>query len=204
MRSSGFTLIEVLVTLVITAIMLSAVYTCFVGTVAAKQYSEEVKAAGRVGQAILGFMKRDFTGAFVFSPGNPAMEGQTGSIGTADADTVNFVTTTDSRRAVDGKGSDYNEVGYALYPGEEQDGAAGTFSRAAMPLLRLYRREDHFLDESPFSGGILELLDDCVKSIKFEYLADEGWLTAWQGEGLPEAVRITLFSTLGERGRQGR
>jgi len=180
-KVSGFTLIEVLVTLLITSIMLTAVYTCFVGTVAAKQYSEEVKGAGRVGQAILGLMKRDFEGAFVFSPGMPALEGQSGSIGAADSDSVDFVTTSDSRRAIDGKGSDYNEVGYVLYPSEEQDS-----------MLCIYRREDHLVDDSPFSGGVLELLDDCVKSLKFEYLSDGSWQTMWQAEGLPDAVRITL------------
>lgn len=181
MNSRGFTLIEVLVTLLITSIMLTVVYTCFVGTVAAKQYSEQVKEAGRVGQAVLGLMKRDIEGAFVFSPGNPAMEGQQEAVGSNDADSINFVTTSDSRRAVDGKGSDYCEVGYVLYAGEEQE-----------DMLCLYRREDHMVDDSPFSGGVLELLDDQVKSLKLEYLVDDGWQTAWQDNGLPEAVRITL------------
>ncbi len=181
MRRGGFTLVEMLVTLLITSIMLTAVYTCFVGTVAAKQYSEEVKGAGRVGQALLGLMKRDFEGAFLFSPGSPAFEAQTASCSGGNADTVNFVTTSDSRRAIDARGSDYNEVGYAVYPSEEQDG-----------LLNLYRREDHFVDDVPFSGGVLEFMDDSVKSLKFEYLSAEGWQGASHGEGLPEAVRITL------------
>ena len=182
METRGFTLIEVLVTLLITSIMLTVVYTCFVGTVAAKQYSEEVREAGRVGQAVLGIMKRDLEGAFAFSPESPAMEGQSASVGSAEADTVNFVTTSDSRHAVDGKGRDYNEVGYLLYPGEEQD-----------DLLRLCRREDQFADESPFSGGLLELLDDGVKSLNLEYLSEDSWLESWQGQDLPEAVRITLI-----------
>lgn len=180
-KAHGFTLVEVLVTLLITSIMLTAVYTCFVGTVAAKQYSEEVRDAGRSGQAILGLIRRDLEGAFVFEPGSPALEGQAGSSAATDADSVNFVSTSDSRRAVDGRGSDYNEVGYVLYPGENEDG-----------LLNLYRREDQFVDESPFTGGVLELLDDSVKSLRFEYLSEDSWATPWQGEGLPEAVKITL------------
>lgn len=181
MRQAGFTLIEVLVTLLITSVMLSAVYTSFVGTVAAKQYSEQIKEAGRTGQAILGLMRRDFEGAMIFSPGEPAMIGKSGSAGSADADAVDFVSTSDSRRAVDGKASDYNEVGYMAYTNEEQT-----------DLLCLYRREDFFLDESPFDGGVLELLDDGVKALTFEYLTEGGWLAEWQGEGLPEAVRITI------------
>jgi type II secretion system protein J len=181
LRRGGFTLVEVLVTLLITAIMLSAVYTSFVGTVAAKQYSEQIKEAGRTGQAILGLMRRDFEGAMIFSPGEPAMVGKSGSVGSADADAVDFVSTSDSRRAVDGKASDYNEVGYVAYTNEEET-----------DMLCLYRREDFFLDESPFDGGVLELLDDSVRALTFEYFSEGGWLTEWQGEGLPEAVRITL------------
>ena len=181
MKHRGFTLIEVLVTLLITSLMLTVVYTCFVGTVAAKQYSEQVKEAGRVGQAILGLIKRDLKGVFIFSPGETVLEGQTGSVGSADADSINFVSTSDSRRALNGRGSDYCEVGYVLYAGEEQE-----------DMLKLYRREDHLVDESPFSGGVLELLDDQVKSLKFEYLVEDAWQTVWQDEGLPEAVRITL------------
>lgn len=181
MRRNGFTLIEVLVTLLVTSIMLSAIYTSFVGTVAAKQYSEQVKEAGRTGQAILCLMRRDFEGALLFAPGEPAMIGKSTATGSAGADAVDFVTTSDSRRAVDGKGSDYNEVGYVAYAGEDQNG-----------LLSLYRREDFFLDESPFEGGVLELLDDSVKGLTFEYLSESGWVSEWQGEGLPEAVRITL------------
>jgi prepilin-type N-terminal cleavage/methylation domain-containing protein len=181
LRHDGFTLIEVLVTLLITSIMLSAIYMSFVSTVAAKQYSEQVKEAGRTGQAILSLMRRDFEGAMIFSLGEPAMIGKSGSVGSAGADAVDFVTTSDSRRAVDGRGSDYNEVGYMAYAGEEQNG-----------LLSLYRREDFFLDQSPFEGGVLELLDDGVKGLTLEYLTVSGWVSEWQGEGLPEAVRITL------------
>jgi hypothetical protein len=82
---------------------------------------------------------------------------------------------------VDGRGADYNEVGYILRPNEERDG-----------LLKLYRREDQFVDDSPFAGGTLELLDDEIKSLKFDYLSRQGWSGTWQDEGLPQAVRITL------------
>ena len=181
MDRNGFTLVEVLVTLLITSIMLSAIYTSFVGTVAAKQYSEQIKEAGRTGQAILGLMRRDLEGAMIFSPGEPAMIGKSGSVGASEAGTIDFISTSDSRRAVDGKGSDYNEVGYVAYTNEEQSS-----------LLCLYRREDFFLDDSPFDGGVLELLDDSVRGLTFEYLTESGWITEWQGEGLPEAVRITI------------
>ena len=125
-------------------------------------------------------MRRDLEGAFVFLPGSAAMEGQSGSAGGYSADTSNFVSTSDSRRAIDGVGYDYSEVGYVLYQGRE-DG-----------LLSLYRREDHMVDEMPFSGGSLELLDDSVRGLRFEYLTSDGWQSVWQGEGLPEAVRVTL------------
>ena len=181
MSRCGFTLVEMLVTLFITSLMMTAVYTCFVGTVSAKQYCEEVREAGRVGQAVLAMMRRDFEGAFVFSPGDAALRGEAGSSSAGSADSVNFVTTSDSRRAIGGKGSDYNEVGYVLYPSEETDG-----------LLCLYRREDHEVDEDPFAGGVLELMDDGVVSLRFEYLSGDGWTGTWQDEELPEAVRITL------------
>jgi len=180
-RKAGFTLVEVLMAVLITGIILSAVYTCFVGTVAARQYSEQLRESGRTGQAILGLMKRDFEGMFVFSSDNIPLEGRSDSIGSSDANTLNFVTTSDSRRAVNGIGSDYNEVGYILSLNEERDG-----------LLNLYRREDQYVDESPFAGGVLELLDDSIKSLKLEYFKEGGWYLQWQEGELPEAIKITL------------
>ncbi len=192
-RRGGFTLIEVLCTLVITSIMLGSVYSVFLGTLSAKKYCDEIKDAGHRGQAILLMIQRDVQGALEVGGGQPSMEGVDASESGSETDRLNFVSTQDTRCGNDRR--DYNEVGYYVV------------ASAGGKSLSLVRREDALCDDDPFDGGVEEVLDDSIASFDLEYLAPEGaWTGEWTAAGLPSAVRITLVllrrQAEGEDGRK--
>ncbi|MHC5036545.1 MAG: prepilin-type N-terminal cleavage/methylation domain-containing protein [Planctomycetota bacterium] len=178
--AGGFTLVEVLVTLVTASLLLTAVYGAFLGSLSAKRTCEESARVYRLGQGILTLLRRDLTGAF--APEDTALEGVSGTAQGGSADRIEFITTSDARRAIDGKGSDICEVGYRAEPDPETPG-----------LLQLLRREGHGIQGSAFQGGTLEFLAAGVSSFQLEYLGGDGnWIPEWQVEGLPVAVRVIL------------
>jgi hypothetical protein len=175
-----------MLTLVITSIMLGAVYSVFLGTLSSKKYCDEVKDAGHCGQAILLLVQRDLQGAVPLGDGAVSLEGVDASEGGTEADRLAFVSTADTR--LGNEKFDTNEVGYFAAASEagEDEGEEETF-------LRFYRREDAGVDENPFTGGTEELLERRLVSFDLEYLdAQGGWTAEWTGEGLPAAVRVTL------------
>lgn len=178
----GFTLVEVLVTLVAASLVLTAVYGAFLGSLSAKRRCEERSRTAGLGQAVLTLVRRDVAGALPRPNGHSSLEGTPGTGQGGAADRVEFVTTSDARRALEGRGSDFCEVGYRV---EADPDAPG--------LLLLLRREARGLDDDPFGGGTLEVLAEGVSSFGVEYLAAEGeWTSAWTAETLPRAVRVTL------------
>ncbi len=194
-RRRGFTLIEVLVTLVASSIVLAAVYGAFLGSITAKRTCEEASRGHRLGRGVMTLLERDLTGAFRPREDGPALEGFSESAQGGHADRVEFVTTSDARRAVEGRGRDHCEVGYRTEPDPDAPG-----------LRVLVRREAHGIEGNPFQGGTLEVLAEGVSSFHLEYLTGDGtWFSEWHGPGLPRAVRAALtLRRLEPDGRFGR
>jgi hypothetical protein len=177
--------------LVTASLLLTAVYGAFLGSFSAKRTCEEAVRTQRLGQGILTLIRRDLGGAFVPPGAESGLEAVTDTAQGGSADRIEFVTTSDARRAVEGKGSDHCEVGYRA---ESDPDALG--------LLRLIRREEHGLRGTPFAGGTLEALADGVSSLRLEYPQEDGlWTENWQQPSLPRAVRVTLI--LRERNADG-
>jgi prepilin-type N-terminal cleavage/methylation domain-containing protein len=186
-KPAGFTLVEVLVTVLVASLLLSAVYAAFLGSIDAKNRCEDASRDSRLCQGVLALLERDLQGAFV-PPGLPAcLDGTSGTAQGGSADRVEFATTSDARRAPEGTASDHGEVGYRAEPDPDAPG-----------LLRLVRREAQGLSGDPFAGGTLEVLATRVKWFQIEYLGADGtWATEWHAEGLPRAVRASV-AVLGE------
>jgi len=186
--SRGFTLVEVLVTILVASLLLSAVYGAFLGSLTAKDRCEEATRDTRLCQGILALLERDLLGAFAPPGAAACMDGTSGASQGGSADRVEFATASDARRAVEGKGSDHCEVGYRAEPDPDAPG-----------FLRVIRREAQGFAGDLFSGGTLEVLADRVKYFQLEYLGADGqWATEWHGQGLPRAVRASV-AVLGER-----
>jgi len=178
MNRRGFTLIEVLVTLVIIAMFSSAVYSIFLKAVIDTRNSDEAKDASRRGLAILRIMAKDIECAV---PSNEDIPYFVGSLTVQGGSRLELITTTNSREIRNDKTSDVIKVKYELVPSETKSG-----------LFVLVRKEfyaggrQNELEEDAWE----RILSDAIKEFSLEFLGNEGWVSAWNNPHLPKAVRI--------------
>ncbi|HNR98916.1 MAG TPA: type II secretion system protein GspJ [Planctomycetota bacterium] len=171
----GFTLLEIMVTLVIVAMFSSAVYAMFLRAVVDTRSVQETTAAGRLCQSILNLIERDLAGCLPASEELPHFAGGLGADGAAE---LEFLTAVDARAAT-AAAADLVRVAYVTRPGEEAEGPRA-----------LYRREAW-----DAAGGVEErwvLLDRSVKEFALEYYDGTDWHEAWSEPEAPRAVRVTL------------
>jgi prepilin-type N-terminal cleavage/methylation domain-containing protein len=178
MRRKGFTLIEVLVTLVIVSLMAAGVYGVFLRAVVDTRAVQEIEAAERLGHSILALIERDLKGCFGLPGPGGTLEGVTAS---AEADALSFLTTTNSHTLEDGKAADVTEVAYHAIA--DADGGG---------LYRLYRSETYSTDGVVSRGEGGRLLAEGVRLFEIEYFDGSAWNKGWTGRGLPAAVRVNL------------
>jgi prepilin-type N-terminal cleavage/methylation domain-containing protein len=185
----GFTLVEIMLSVLLLSIIMTIIYGVVVSTIEAAQRVEEINQAGEIGPAILGQMREDLEGAFLL-PKIPESFVSIPKRGTSgDRDRIDFVT---SRMAygtrVDGGDPSFqspNEVGYQVVE-----------SKTDPSLGILYRRQDYFVDNEPLRGGQLTELYDRVRSFRVEFWNGQQWMSDWNSKRekntLPVAVRIQL------------
>ncbi len=197
-RTQGFTLVELMLSILLLAIMMAIVYGVVVSTVDAAHRVEEINQASEVGPALLSQIREDLEGAFLPAKDAEGFVAIPRKGSTGDRDRLDFVT---SRMAYgarkDGEDPAFhsvNEVGYQML-----DGRPGTDPNVGV----LYRREDYFIDNEPLRGGHLMELYDRVQHFHLEYYNGENWLPDWNSKReknkLPEAVRIELRIVVNDR-----
>lgn len=182
----GFTLLEVLVSVAILAIImvcLYGAYTSNVATIKSARYAGEVSQTARI---ILDFMCRDLEGATVGS--NSGFIGEKIEIGGREADQLMFATLSDMPSIERGASGDLKKVHY--YLSENSDGEDLILYRAAEGLAGanvLYGKETYELSHS-------------VVSLKITYEDSKGalhedWSDMADGReiGMPSLVRIMLI-----------
>jgi type II secretion system protein J len=199
-RRAGFTLLELLVAMAIVALILTALVATLQGTVKAHDDIEIEMAAVRDGPRILDMVESDLKSIHLYN-----MKDRNVLLGKADhpgglrGDRIDFVSQKDSvRHLVDpvaksdsggaGVASHVNEVGYRLRP-----------SSFSQDFLELWRREDLYVDDLPFEGGVYEKIHDRIAAFQITYLSalgdkaeefDEWDMT--QKKELPAAIKIHL------------
>jgi type II secretion system protein J len=196
---AGFTLVELLVTLAIMALVMTALLATLQGTVRAHDQSAIDIASVRDGPRILDMIERDLRSIQLYNIREHAvLKGTSERPGGLQGDRIDFLCGNDSSRRVpdsasDGKGpvdvaSDLNEVGYRLRSSTLSD-----------DFLELWRREDLFVDEEPFEGGTYEKIHDRVTRFEIVYLDHLGEKseekTEWdmsEQKRLPGAIQINL------------
>jgi type II secretion system protein J len=191
----AFTLIELVISSALMAMILAAAYVCLRAGLASQDLvdaHQEVFQSARVAMALL---TADLRGACVLSK-KFEFVGMHRMLGDTRSDNVDFATHNYTPRHP--RESDWCEVSYFLDK-ESQSGK-----------LSLWRRRDPTPDDDPFSGGVKEEIAQGLRGLKLEYYDGFDWYEEWgdaEGNGkaatslkektnlsgLPDAVRITLW-----------
>lgn len=194
-NARGFTLLELVISSAVMALILASAYFCLSAGVAGRKITEaraEVLQSARVALALI---SADLRSACTLSQ-EFEFVGMDRQLDDAEADNLDFATRHYSPRRA--READWCEVSYFLDPEPE----SGTFT--------LWRRRDPTPDDEPLSGGSREEIVGGLRGLRFEYYDGFDWYDEWgdpQGRrkgqdpaqlppnvsGLPEAVRITLW-----------
>lgn len=182
----GFTLVEVLVSIFIGAVVLSVLYASFFQIIRAKDTAESELEFYHEARVILSRLREDLTMAYprgmVYSNGAGSrysffvgkIEGKHSSV---------FFTSFSHQQVADSKGSDQAEIGYYLQPTPDSD------------LFSLVRRENPLFGSD--SGGIRYAISERVVEFNLAYMsADESeFVKEWnssQSGSLPRTVELKL------------
>jgi type II secretion system protein J len=195
--SSGFTLIEMVISSALMSIVLVSAYLCLRAALDGRQLVQNRADAAQGARVALNLLSADLRSATPLSKEFDFL-GIDRTLGAIEADNLDFATRNYTpRRANEG---DFCEVSYFV----SQDPKNGQYT--------LWRRRDPSPDAEPLSGGSRESIAEGVLGIRFEYYdgfewydewgdqegrrqqqQQESWLAPGNLSGLPEAVRVTLW-----------
>jgi prepilin-type N-terminal cleavage/methylation domain-containing protein len=202
-RRSGFTLIEVLLTLMIMGGIMVTLAQILTAARTSRDTIHNIQETQNAGPAILDFIERDLRGILTYDASrNAQLRVKNRVVFGFDSDSLDFVTTTDSLsiRTENDRfvRADANEVGYRLRPSPDND-----------QFLEMYRREGYGVDDKPFEGGNFLFLHDRVKGFDVQCFDEDGidaepideWGVQENDEhiGLPARIEISLTLELAPR-----
>jgi type II secretion system protein J len=171
---TGFTLLELVLSVAITGIVLLTIYSSF--SLGLRVWERVRNGIERDAQRIIAQLSRDLRSAYLSAEKNSNLKfvGSTTSI--------NFITVASLRHNFSDSGEyDLREVGYYL----------GT--KPHKNSYSLIYRTDLTPDDNIFKGDQLSELSRQVESLKFAYYDGKSWQKAWNSsEHLPQAVHISL------------
>jgi prepilin-type N-terminal cleavage/methylation domain-containing protein len=194
-HSSGFTLIELVISAALATMILVSAYMCLSSAITSQKLIEprvDVLQSARVAMAI---MSADLRSACPLSKDFQFL-GMHRMLGDVEADNLDFATHNYTPRRP-GEG-DYCQISFYL----DMDPRSGKYV--------LWRRRNPAIALDPLSGGTREEIARGVRGVRFEYYDGFDWYDTWgeipgQGKpkspsrdqfnlsGMPEAVRITLL-----------
>lgn len=213
----GFTLLEVLISLGITALLTAALYGAYTGNLEAIEQVRDQEVAYQTARVLLDRMARDMEAAVidassgVTAQGLLGLAGSPGESGGRPADRVDFTAFSHLAWQKGSPATDLCEVGYRLEPDEDTG------------EVTLFRRQQVLPDGDLEGGGEQVALSEDVTALEIRYEDDQGneidgWdsRTGEQEGRLPRTIRLrltvrgvsgseTVFTTwispaLGERG----
>jgi general secretion pathway protein J len=189
-RSRGLTLLEVIVSIGILALVGSLIYGAFDGMAKSRRGLSRIDDRYHQGRNAIERMAREVQSAFIsrhVPPQGSVMMRKTGFMGQKDR--LDFTSFAHRKTGRDAHESDQCEIGYTI--GRDPD--SGHYD--------LLRRESKYIDDKIDQGGAASVLAEDVESLSFAYLhpITMEWTDSWdstqaagQPELLPLAVKITL------------
>jgi type II secretion system protein J len=197
---AGFTLVEVLVTILITSMLLVGVIQMLNAARFTRDSIHNIQETHLAGPAILDLVEADLRALHTYGRlpeqllrvKNRVMAG-------LDGDSLDLVSTADGfLQEPDGEGlpADLTEVGYRLRPHPDDN-----------DFLELFRREGLGVDDEPFEGGRYTLLHDRVRGFDLQVFTEDGpeaepeesWNERGEASGLPRRIEIELWLELAPR-----
>lgn len=195
--SEGFTLVELMVSATLMAVILGAAYATLRSGLDSQKLVHEREELLQSARAALDLICADLRNACVLSKEYEFL-GMKRTIGGLEADNLDFATRHYSPKR-NGE-ADWCETSYFLTREKNSRG------------LVLWRRRDPTRDDAPLDGGRKEELVHGVLGLRFEYYDGFEWFEQWGDvdgkqktrssasmksnlSGLPEAVRVTLSLT---------
>jgi prepilin-type N-terminal cleavage/methylation domain-containing protein len=193
--ASAFTLIEVMISAALMALILVSAYLCLGAGFDAQKLIEPRTEIIQNARVALAIMTADLRAACPLSKSDDLI-GMTRTIGDIEADNLDFGTHNYTPRHA--REGDFCQESFYL----DKDPETGQFS--------LWRRRNPMIAPDALSGGRKEEIAKGVVGLKLEYFDGTDWYDSW-GEvkahgkdqnsaaetdnlsGLPEAVRITLL-----------
>ncbi|MCA8942080.1 MAG: prepilin-type N-terminal cleavage/methylation domain-containing protein [Planctomycetes bacterium] len=203
----GFTLIEVLLAITVSAMAMVAVGGAFLGVLRARHEVENLSQTTVLGERILRMIEDDLAGLWHHNIAKDRVFlGRNMDIGGYDADRMDFLTTTDSVSGAIDTEDQLNypsvcEVGYWLKENRDVPG-----------LLELYRREDPLVDDDLRTQGKFQLVCDRIKDFNITYYDSLGYqaeeVYEWDSSRehkLPRRIKIefTVHRKVGNRNQSG-
>ena len=195
-RPRGFTLIEIVVAVGLTAFIGSTIGLIFSSTIAAKETFEAQAEKSRMLRVAMSRMCRELSAAYVSDRYDSkryrdAYDRPTNFIG--ERDRLTFTTFAHQRLYADAKESDQMVVEYSVKASPD---------RAAKGRSDLVRREKAVLEERMDRGGTEDSLFEGATKVEFEYWNSERqqWESDWDTRRkerksvLPPRVRISLYA----------
>jgi type II secretory pathway component PulJ len=191
----AFTLIEIVISSALMALILVSAYLCLNAGIAGKKIIEPRADLFQTVRVTLALLSADLRGACPL-PGDSPFLGMKRTMGDTEADNLDFATHNYTpRHAHEG---DFCETSYYV----EQDPQSHRFS--------LWRRRNPTLALDPMSGGSKEEIAGNLIGVRYEYSDGDDWYDNWGAvkgqaktensqrqqsnvDGLPKAVRITLL-----------
>jgi prepilin-type N-terminal cleavage/methylation domain-containing protein len=191
----AFTLIELVISAALMAMILTATYSCLSAALASQKLIEPRTEVAQNARVALAMLSADLRAACPLSKDYEFL-GMHRMIDDVDADNLDFATHHYS--ATRPREADFCVMSY--YVEKEFDS----------PDYSLYRRRNPSISLDPLSGGTRELIARGLRGVTFEYYDGFEWYDTW-GEvttdrkskqqqsllaanltGMPEAVRVTL------------
>lgn len=207
---AGFTLLEVMIALVITALVLTMVYSSFSAVMETRERVTAATDTNMTARLVLSRMAREIESAFIVQRARDAppesrythFEGIQREIDGLAADRISFTTFAHVKRGMDADESDQTVISYEgeLFPSD--DGSEETLA-----LIRREWRRVAPAGETQTYEPISIPIAEGIEGFRLRFLvAGEDWVTAWDStdlrtlDTLPAAVEITLSLADGHGG----
>ena len=190
--TAAFTLVELMVSSALMAIILGSAYLCFSAGIDSRKMIETRSDISQTARVALELMSADLRAATPLSADNDFL-GMARQVDGTDASNLDFAT--HHYRPLGKAQADWAEISYYI----DKDMESG--------LLNLYRRRDPTPDPEPLIGGSKELIAENVRGLSVLYYDGFDWFETWgdpSGKqqyselppsnivGIPEAIHITL------------